>query len=301
MKKFGLIYKVTNTINGKIYIGQTTQGLIKRKYNHVWAATNDKYKNKCNDFFHNAMKKYGFNKFEWCLIDECDNKEELDKKEKYYINKFKSFVGFNNCNGYNLTAGGKGNSGVVFSELHKKRLSDSMKGKKMSEAAKQKIRDNAKINPNYGNKGRQMSDITKEKLRQCNLGKKASDITKLNMSIAQKKITNRRKGWKHTEEAKERMSKSTRGNKNPMYGIPSPMTGRVGKHNTQSKVYVIITPNGDEFKVHGLKNFCENYTKEKLWSNVLVKVARKKQDNHKGYKCRYYDEKLDFNLPIWEI
>ncbi len=300
MDVFGIIYKVTNKINGKVYIGQTTQSFKKRKYNHLYAAKTDKYSNKCRDYFHKALTKYGFENFVWCVLEVCDSKHNLDLAEQWYIRYYKSFVGFISSNGYNLTMGGNGNSGLIFSDEHRMKLSKSRKGRKLSEEHKQKIRDNAKTNPNFGNKDRKMSDEAKEKLRKCNLGKKHSQETKRKMSISQTIRTNYRKGWKHTKQAKEKMSISTSGKLNPMYGIPCPHTGKFGKNNHLAKKYVIVTPNGEEFIIHGMFNFCNKYKKELLYHNVLIKVARGKQIQHKGYKCRYYNKKLDSNLSYWE-
>ncbi len=93
------IYKVTNKINGKIYIGQTNN-FEKRKREHL----SDKRTN--HQAFKRALNKYGFNGFTWEIIDKCKTKEEINNKEKYYINYYNSKV----PNGYNIANGGEGGS-----------------------------------------------------------------------------------------------------------------------------------------------------------------------------------------------
>lgn len=297
MGTFGIIYKVTNKINGKVYIGQTTHGMEKRKYDHVYAAKTNKYKGKCREYFHNALAKYDPDCFVWEILEGCYTKESLDLAEQWYIRYYRSFVDFSDSNGYNLTIGGNGNSGVVFSDEHRMRLSQAKRGKILSEEHKQKIRDNAKINPNYGNKGRKMPSITKEKLKVCNVGKKHSKESKKKMSLAHVGNTYAR-GFKHSEEFGKKISERVAGKNNPMYGVPSPMTGKFGKNNHLSKKYVVTTPANEIFVVEGINYFCNNQ-KDKLYHTSMIKVARGKQSNHKGYLCRYYNEGLDLNLPVW--
>lgn len=82
--------------------------------------------------------------------------------------------------------------GIPLSEEHKQKIRDNaknnpnfgMKGKKLSEEAKQKLRDNAKINPNYGTTGQKMSEETKQKIGKKNLGKKRSEEAKAKIKKA---------------------------------------------------------------------------------------------------------------------
>lgn len=97
----GYIYKITNEINQKVYIGKTLTSLEKRWKRHIY----DTYRSdRTNCKFHNAIKKYGENNFKMELIGQYDN-EILNDKEKYYIQLYDSFK-----NGYNSTLGGDGNA-----------------------------------------------------------------------------------------------------------------------------------------------------------------------------------------------
>lgn len=126
MKKFeGLIYKIINLVNGKCYIGQTTN-FKKRKYFHLYRAK----KNADNMYIHNALRKYGIENFKWVVLCKCDNKTILDIMET-----FKIMVEHSHWSegGYNLNWGGSGNNGTHMSEktkeIHRKRT----KGKRWEE------------------------------------------------------------------------------------------------------------------------------------------------------------------------
>jgi group I intron endonuclease len=96
MPKCG-IYKFTNKINGKIYIGQSID-INARKRSHI----NDAYcKGKdSNCPFHQAIIKYGEDGFNFEIIEECP-KELLNEREKYWIQYYNSYH-----NGYNASPGG---------------------------------------------------------------------------------------------------------------------------------------------------------------------------------------------------
>ena len=82
----GIIYKVTNQENGKIYIGQTIQTLNERKNKHYYKARQEEY----TTHFINALRKYPEEVFIWEIIDEAETQEVLDEKEKYWIAYYNS-------------------------------------------------------------------------------------------------------------------------------------------------------------------------------------------------------------------
>ena len=55
---------------------------------------------------YDAMSKYGVQNFTFEPIEQIENSEELCKREVYYIDKLQTYVGFDDCNGYNATLGG---------------------------------------------------------------------------------------------------------------------------------------------------------------------------------------------------
>ena len=94
-----LIYKVTNLINGKVYIGQTTTSLEQRKREHEYRAHSEKRQT----YFYNALNLYGSKNFKWEIIEKNIEFNELNDREKYWIFQYKSNL---KDFGYNMTKGG---------------------------------------------------------------------------------------------------------------------------------------------------------------------------------------------------
>lgn len=78
------IYKITNLINSKVYIGSATC-LYTRFYNHKKDLKNNKH---CNQHLQNSVNKYNLDNFEFSIIEICD-KKELATKEQFYIDSIK--------------------------------------------------------------------------------------------------------------------------------------------------------------------------------------------------------------------
>ena len=97
----GYIYKITNDINKKVYIGQTVKTVNYRFKQHLRTARNC-YENKQTlTHFHKAIIKYGAEHFFVETIEECDD-SLLDEREIYWIQYYNSFL-----EGYNSTTGGQ--------------------------------------------------------------------------------------------------------------------------------------------------------------------------------------------------
>lgn len=94
-----LIYKVTNLINGKVYIGQTTTSLEQRKKEHEYRA----FRGDRQTYFYNALKLYGNQNFKWEIIEYNVDFNELNNREEYWISYYKSNI---KEFGYNMTKGG---------------------------------------------------------------------------------------------------------------------------------------------------------------------------------------------------
>ena len=121
------IYKITNLVNGKMYIGQSVD--IYRRWNDHKYSAFKKYNNVIyNVILYRAIRKYGLENFEFEIIEEC-SVDELNEKEIYYINKYNTFVHNKNSCGYNMTLGGEGVKGSKLSEETKNKVSKSRKGK----------------------------------------------------------------------------------------------------------------------------------------------------------------------------
>ena len=225
MSVFGLIYKITNNINDKSYIGQTTYSLSSRAKTHMYMANKGS-----NTAIHKALRKYGEDIFTYEVLEYNNSKEELNLAEEWYIRYYKTFVGFKNCKGYNLTLGGGGTVGWVPTSEYRKQQSKNNSGKG---------------NPMYG---RSFMTFMSDKER--NLYRK-------------------------------RMSIKNLGDGNPNYG-------KRGSKSKLAKKYIIITPEGEEIIIHGLRDFCRRYKKDKLNHNYLSYCVSGKINSYKGYRCRYY-------------
>lgn len=181
--------------NSKLYIGITCQAPVKR-----WGVNGEGYfngKRKNQLPFYNAILKYGWDNIQHIILLENLSQDVANECEKYLIKKYCT----NNPEyGYNLTEGGGGLSGFTHSEETCMRLSESLTGRKLSDEHKQHISDGMIGNQNTWQKGVPLSDITKqkisnslmghsvseetkEKIRVANIGKHATDETRLKQSI----------------------------------------------------------------------------------------------------------------------
>ena len=94
----GVIYKITNTVNNKVYIGQTRRTFEQRKKQHLKSFKEQKTRTALI----NSVISHGVDKFIFNIIEEC-NDDNLDEREIFYINEYNSIV----PNGYNIQLGGR--------------------------------------------------------------------------------------------------------------------------------------------------------------------------------------------------
>lgn len=193
------VYKHTNKVNGKVYIGQTCMKPKDRWYN------GEGYKG-CSYFYH-AIQKYGWDNFEHEILFEGLTLEEANELEKRLIAEYDST---NHSKGYNLMTGGNNSehseetkeklrilsSGRKHSEETKKKLSKLFKGRKVSLETRRKLSES--------HKGRKLPPEIIEKIKQSHLGKTGY--------------------WKNKKRSKETIEKMTtnhadmKGENNPFYG-----------------------------------------------------------------------------------
>lgn len=118
------IYKVTNTINGKAYIGFDSNWPSRKSVHICEAITrqNKKYP------LYRAIKKYGVDSFTWEILHQsADREHTLNTMEKKFI--MEQNTHFRDGHGYNMTYGGEGAFGWVPSQETRERISKAKRGK----------------------------------------------------------------------------------------------------------------------------------------------------------------------------
>lgn len=131
-----VIYKITNTFNGNVYIGQTFN-FKQRMYQHRWALRNNKH---CNRHLQSAYNKYGFDSLKFEIIEHCENREITNAQETYWFNYYVYLLGIKRV--YNLSYTGNAhnssleirekirqkNIGKTIPENVRKKISNTLKG-----------------------------------------------------------------------------------------------------------------------------------------------------------------------------
>ena len=181
------IYKATNLINGKVYIGFDSVW-PKRRADHIRQSKDPKQQ------FHHALAKYGIENFSWEVIyQSLDGKHCLSEMESQFIQEYNSFGKM----GYNMTSGGEGILGYKHNMITKQKISDFMSNRTVSEKTKKLFSESQK-----GNKhcvGRIVSDETREKISNRAKNRPCSKETR-------EKISKSRKGQRLSEETKRKLS-----------------------------------------------------------------------------------------------
>ena len=199
------IYTVENLLNGKRYVGQTTN-ISKREESHLHGYS------KC-PAIKSAVNKYGRENFDFVIIERCFSQDQLNKREIYWIEELDSLA----PNGYNLKKGGE--CGGKLSDETKRKISINRKGKNCGTE-----------NPMYGVK---LTDAHKEKIGKSNRGKTSGEK---NPWFGKFGVDHPRYGVSHTEEYKKKMRERMRGANNPNYGNKGADSFHYGKpHSEESK------------------------------------------------------------------
>lgn len=184
MKTF-YVYKITNLINNKIYIGKSINPSARWARHKCDANKTD---NNLKLLFHRAIKKYGSNNFKLEILYEYMNENEALIGEKFFIKQFNS----NDLNiGYNLTNGGEGVVGHKRTEEQKRKIS---------------IRNSGKGNGQYGKKytveeREELSrKISEAKSKRDNSNKEISEATIEKLKIAVKEKSSQKLSDEHKDE-----------------------------------------------------------------------------------------------------
>lgn len=191
-----------------------------------------------------AYDKYGADAFMYEIL-ELTSCEELLNRENYWLNKLKPF----GISGFNIGMTAEAPTrGTKRSPESIAKMANAKRGKKLSQETREKI--------SLANKGKIPTDehIAKIKAtRMANGGYHVSEEARI-------KIGNSCRGYRHTSEAKTKIS------------------------TIQSKQYIVITPDGEVMNISGLKQFCREHG---LSGGAMCEVAQGKRKHYKGWKCRY--------------
>ena len=211
------IYKITNKLNGKVYIGQSID-IDTRWRQHINA--------KDNVLIHKSIQKYGAENFSFELLLECPA-DMLDVWERDMIALYDCI----SPKGYNLTEGG---GGCKCSEETRLKMSNARKGIHLSEETRLKMSNIRK--------GIHLSEETKIKIGNAQKGIPRSEETKIKISNALKGV----KRKPYSEETKHKMSESHKGHPGYNKGVAMSEETKIkmsnahkGKHFSEETKYKI--------------------------------------------------------------
>jgi len=193
-----IVYKTTNLVNGKIYVGQTKRD----DKNYMGSGVRLQY----------AIKKYGKENFIRETLEVCKDIISLNDSEIYWI----KLLDARNPNvGYNFLSGGQnGNTRSTgprkpMSEEQKQQISNTLKGRKLSAETRKNMSEALKLTWKDGTRSREHI----QSLGGSKSGWKHTEEAKKKIGDANRNRSHK-SGWKHTDEAKKKIGDANRKPKN---------------------------------------------------------------------------------------
>ena len=299
------VYIHKNKINGKIYVGITCQEPTQR-----WGKNGSEYGNK--NVFGKAIHKYGWDNFKHIVLYKNFTEEEAKWKERFLIKLHNSKIPY----GYNMTDGGDGVVGIIWTDKMKEKqskimkeimnkpdvrdkLSKSHKGFKPSKESIEKSRKSRL--------GLKRSDDFREKMKTARIGYKHSEETKKKISEIQKgrPLTDRQKkhleemsknniGRKHTKETREKISKASTGRKLSEEAKRKISEKNKGYINIKERIPVVqLTKSKELIKI--FDSIVSANIETGIQNTNIVKVCKGKRNTAGGYCWMYYDDYININ------
>ena len=258
------IYKITNTINKKVYVGQS-ENLNTRYSKHLYRIKRNEHH---NEHLQRSFDKYGEDKFIYEILEETEDLSLMDLRERFWIDYY---GGINSDDTYNL----------------KDPLLNEHNDYVKSKLSKINTGEN---NPNYGNK---WSDKQRKKMSESRKGKNWEELYGKKKSDEMKKeAAERKKGSTQSDETKEKIRKSNIGDKNPAYGKgdrqrgdKNPMYGKPAKHR---RVVIQFDKQGNLIKEY---DFINQVVECGFNAGNVAMAAKGKLKSAGGYIWKYKDEK----------
>ena len=216
------IYKITNLVNGKMYIGQSSK-VVEESKNYYGSGL----------LIKRSIEKYGIENFKKEILENCETQLELGDREIHWISKFNSMIPA----GYNLTNGGRGvgfgkghpNYGIPNTAEQKRKISEAMTGVKKNPESVRKSAETRTGIPRSAETRAKLSIALKKVMedpeirKKCSLGGKNAvwddERKKAHSEIMQKVCSTEewlskntgRLGIPQTDETKAKISKSNTG------------------------------------------------------------------------------------------
>lgn len=218
-----VIYKTTNLVNGKQYIGRDSHN----NPNYLGSGIS----------IRSAIKKYGKENFKKEILEVCSSQEELKEREEYWLNYYDAGGNDMFYNMHNSSCGAE--FGKPRSEETKRKLREMFSGEKspnygkpLSEETKRKLRESHLGQKNHFF-GKKHSNNTKELIRQSRVGNPLHDSTKQKLRERFQGENNPMYGKKHSEKIREKISNQLVGK---FIGEKNPMYGRIHSEETRRKI-----------------------------------------------------------------
>lgn len=295
LEVYGIIYKITNIINGKVYIGQTIEGFnkryggrgqgIERVYNTYLSCK--KRNTPYNKYLLRSLEKYGFEAFKVDeIFDFAFSKTELDIKEDIWINYFDCIN-----NGYNCRGGGA--KGKLSKET-KNKMSISKTGKHHTEETKRKISRNQKDEINKQSKKVICLNDFKvfDSLRKCSMYYDCS-YTRISKVCRHEAKDTKGLSFMFFEEFLKEESE----NKDLCIKISSEEINYNNNTKKNLSKEIICINNGLIFKSIG---DCERQSLEifnvKLNKECVRRVCQGERNHHKGYIFKFTSDLTDEDI-----
>ena len=169
-----IVYKATNTVNGKVYIGKTVRSLSHAKARHH-QRTKFIWKYGVFSRFYSAMRKHGLDAFEWEVIYSGISDADIQEAERRFISEYGAT---DPKIGYNMTPGGDGGAGKKLSASQIAQIKERFSGSGNPMAGRF-----GKDHPAYGHR---KTEEQKKRISLAHKGKKLSDEQRKALSEARK-------------------------------------------------------------------------------------------------------------------
>lgn len=283
MSKISGIYKITNNINQKFYIG-SSEDIEKRWYHHKNCLNKGIHINKHLQL---AWNKYGENNFSFEIIEKCEPQNTLEIEQKYLDMYWKCGKLYNIARYAEAPMKGRNHTEDTKQMLSQIRKgtnagkNNPMYGRHLSKKQKKHLSDlfSGDKNPMYG---KHLSDESKKKVSEANTGREKPEYLRQRLRLEMLGSNNPFYGKKHTKESLELMSKNRTG---LLKGAESPVHRKVVRISSDNEIKIFDT-----------------VTQAAIESNTqrshIALVCKGKRKHAGGYSWKYYEDYQQVNPEV---